>query len=151
MFFITNSKEIGQQLQQQLYQQSQQQILQIPLPEKKTTISNDILEGVTDLIHIIIAAEKFKKRINIEIKEVNNASIDFSKTIIKKYPYHKRTITKRLRSTRCGSCEQCLIDDCGKCKNCLDKPRYGGSGIRKKGCIFKNCLSPNRVISRSAT
>ncbi len=27
------------------------------------------------------------------------------------------------------------ISDCKKCINCLDKPRYGGIGKRKKACI----------------
>ena len=27
--------------------------------------------------------------------------------------------------------------DCGKCSNCLDKPKFGGSGVKKKPCKLK--------------
>lgn len=25
---------------------------------------------------------------------------------------------------------------CGMCKNCLDKPRFGGRGVRKQSCVY---------------
>ena len=28
-------------------------------------------------------------------------------------------------------------DDCGQCAMCLDKPRFGGPGIKRKGCLAK--------------
>jgi hypothetical protein len=30
-----------------------------------------------------------------------------------------------------------VLDDCGACIMCLDKPRFGGEGVRKKGCLFR--------------
>ena len=36
---------------------------------------------------------------------------------------------------RCGKCETCLLKDCGECVACVDKPRFGGPGIKKKGCL----------------
>lgn len=44
------------------------------------------------------------------------------------------------RVNRCGSCSACRSKDCGTCKNCLDKPRFGGPGIKKKACISRVCL-----------
>jgi len=48
---------------------------------------------------------------------------------------------KRPRTVRCGKCEACVCDDCGSCKNCVDKPKFGGLGQRKQGCIKKVCRS----------
>jgi hypothetical protein len=49
---------------------------------------------------------------------------------------------KRPRSVRCGKCDGCERDDCGTCKNCVDKPKFGGIGQRKQGCIRKLCRQP---------
>lgn len=46
-----------------------------------------------------------------------------------------------MRSNRCGSCQACQSVDCGTCKNCLDKPRFGGPGIKKKACVRRICTS----------
>lgn len=35
---------------------------------------------------------------------------------------------KRKRTVACGRCDACCRDDCGACLNCLDKPKFGGSG-----------------------
>ena len=29
------------------------------------------------------------------------------------------------------------VEDCGVCANCLDKPKFGGPGIKRKGCMSK--------------
>ena len=57
-----------------------------------------------------------------------------------------RTGHKRPRSVRCGKCDGCERDDCGTCKNCLDKPKFGGMGQRKQGCIAKICRQPRMAI-----
>ena len=49
---------------------------------------------------------------------------------------------KRPRSVRCGKCDGCERDDCGTCKNCVDKPKFGGIGQRKQGCVRKLCRQP---------
>jgi hypothetical protein len=49
---------------------------------------------------------------------------------------------KRPRSVRCGRCNGCMRDDCGTCKNCVDKPKFGGLGQRKQGCVKKVCNAP---------
>ena len=41
---------------------------------------------------------------------------------------------------RCGKCANCTLDDCGECGNCLDKPRFGGRGIRKQACSMRRCM-----------
>ncbi|KAG8468865.1 hypothetical protein KFE25_007383 [Diacronema lutheri] len=51
--------------------------------------------------------------------------------------------TKKLRGSRCGTCANCLRPDCGKCTNCMDKPKFGGPGIKKQACTGRKCLSPN--------
>lgn len=40
-------------------------------------------------------------------------------------------------------------EDCGTCANCLDKPRYGGGGRKRKRCIHKSPPGPRmaRVVA----
>ena len=51
------------------------------------------------------------------------------------------------KTARCGSCEACRAKDCGECKNCLDKPRFGGPGVKKKACINRVCLNADQLPS----
>lgn len=48
----------------------------------------------------------------------------------------------------CGKCAQCIRDDCKKCINCLDKPRFGGEGIRKQKCVAKRCLWQTPIVTK---
>merc|ERR1712138_316662 len=57
-------------------------------------------------------------------------------------PAPARAGQKRPRSVRCGKCDGCEREDCGTCKNCVDKPKFGGIGQRKQGCIRKLCRAP---------
>eukprot|EP01105_Mastigella_eilhardi_P025118 TRINITY_DN671_c0_g3_i3.p1 TRINITY_DN671_c0_g3~~TRINITY_DN671_c0_g3_i3.p1 ORF type:complete len:986 (+),score=214.26 TRINITY_DN671_c0_g3_i3:1376-4333(+) len=43
------------------------------------------------------------------------------------------------RVPNCNKCPGCLTPDCKSCINCLDKPKYGGPGIRKQRCIYRVC------------
>jgi len=52
-----------------------------------------------------------------------------------------------VKNARCGTCEACLAKDCGRCKNCLDKPRFGGPGIKKKACVNRVCLNAEAPVS----
>lgn len=54
---------------------------------------------------------------------------------------------KSAKTARCGSCEACRAKDCGECKNCLDKPRFGGPGVKKKACINRVCLNADQPPS----
>jgi len=49
---------------------------------------------------------------------------------------------KKTRSARCGGCQGCVRGDCGDCKNCLDKPKFGGRGIKKQACLSRVCCNP---------
>ena len=49
---------------------------------------------------------------------------------------------KRKRTVACGNCDACGRDDCGRCLNCLDKPKFGGQGIRKQSCLERKCRFP---------
>jgi len=59
---------------------------------------------------------------------------------------------KRKRAISCGRCEACCREDCGKCLNCLDKPKFGGQGIRKQSCLSRKCLNaaPNGAAHSNA-
>ena len=41
---------------------------------------------------------------------------------------------------RCGECAGCTSVNCGSCKFCLDNPKFGGTGKKKKACIQRRCL-----------
>ena len=49
--------------------------------------------------------------------------------------------SSKLRSTRCGVCEQCNRSDCGQCRNCRDMTKFGGSGRSKQACVERKCLN----------
>ena len=36
------------------------------------------------------------------------------------------------RQGRCGQCDGCKAPSCGKCIYCLDMPRFGGPGRKKR-------------------
>lgn len=40
---------------------------------------------------------------------------------------------------------QADVQDCGSCVNCLDKPRFGGPGKRKKSCVLKIGIATRRA------
>ena len=44
------------------------------------------------------------------------------------------------KARRCGECEGCMRDDCGTCLACLDKPKFGGKGTKKRACAQRECL-----------
>ncbi|KAL1523463.1 hypothetical protein AB1Y20_018402 [Prymnesium parvum] len=52
------------------------------------------------------------------------------------------TGVKRKRAVSCGLCSACTRDDCGRCINCVDKPKFGGQGVRKQSCLHKRCVRP---------
>ena len=45
------------------------------------------------------------------------------------------------RSIRCQQCTACLREDCGQCKFCIDKPKFGGKGVKKQSCTKRRCLN----------
>ncbi|XP_060599065.1 histone-lysine N-methyltransferase 2A-like, partial [Ruditapes philippinarum] len=53
------------------------------------------------------------------------------------------------RKMRCRQCPGCVRQDCGICRHCLDKPKFGGQGVLKQGCVERRCSKP--LIKRSAT
>jgi len=57
-------------------------------------------------------------------------------------PIVKPAYTIHRKDCRCNKCASCL-HVCGTCKNCVDKPRFGGKGKRKKACAKRpRCISP---------
>lgn len=57
---------------------------------------------------------------------------------------------KRKRTVACGQCDACCRDDCGACLNCLDKPKFGGNGIRKQSCLERKCRQPTAAPTPSS-
>ena len=43
------------------------------------------------------------------------------------------------RRGRCNQCPGCQRPDCGTCKFCLDKPKFGGKGLKKQCCANRKC------------
>mmetsp|Transcript_4542 Transcript_4542/g.14551 ORF Transcript_4542/g.14551 Transcript_4542/m.14551 type:complete len:225 (-) Transcript_4542:320-994(-) len=48
----------------------------------------------------------------------------------------------RWEGNKCGACPACFAPDCGQCLECLDKPKFGGKGVRKKLCRRRLCRGP---------
>ena len=57
---------------------------------------------------------------------------------------HYASPHKGPHSSRLGGgqgAEGSVHSDCGDCKNCLDKPKFGGRGIRKQACVRRSCYN----------
>ena len=52
-------------------------------------------------------------------------------------------------SSRCGGGQGSVHGDCGECKNCLDKPKFGGRGIKKQACLRRSCYNPQEDSDES--
>ena len=50
-------------------------------------------------------------------------------------------LSRRKRRKACDNCENCRREDCGSCKNCLDKPKFGGSNVKKQRCVHRVCTN----------
>ena len=48
--------------------------------------------------------------------------------------------------SRC-QCDGCARHDCGQCKMCLDMPKFGGVGRKKKRCLKRQCLNRSTTIN----
>ena len=53
---------------------------------------------------------------------------------------------RQKRSVRCGRCTGCRASRCGTCQECLDNPRFGGLGKRKKSCLARMCEWTTRPV-----
>ena len=42
-----------------------------------------------------------------------------------------------------------MHEDCGECKNCVDKPKFGGRGIKKQACEQRACCNPQEKMKES--
>ena len=50
----------------------------------------------------------------------------------------------KVKRSRCMTCSNCNVKDCGLCLSCIDKPRNGGPGVRKQGCLLRPlCMKIN--------
>lgn len=67
-----------------------------------------------------------------------------------KQPVNAKRKRIESRPPRCGTCKSCIRPDCGLCINCLDKPRFGGQGKRKKACVKKVCDEAVHTLENSA-
>merc|ERR1712029_1056996 len=64
------------------------------------------------------------------------------------YVYGAKSTAAKAR--RCGECEGCNREDCGKCSACVDKPKFGGRGSKKKACHYRMCAWKNPSGKRIA-
>jgi len=53
---------------------------------------------------------------------------------------------RQRRRLTCGGSDKgksCATPDCGECTNCLDKPKFGGSNIKKQRCSSRGTCKYN--------
>ena len=56
-------------------------------------------------------------------------------------PATKPFIEKLVKPDECKVCGPYQIKhDCGECPSCVDKPKFGGSGKRKRKCVNRECV-----------
>lgn len=85
---------------------------------------------------------------NLDYQYKNYCFNIFIINIIKADKYLKTKSSNKYKIVRCNQCCRCLQQyDCLKCKNCLNKPKLGGDGSRKQGCIYKKCINPTKLYN----
>jgi len=55
-------------------------------------------------------------------------------------PTLDETRQPRERKGKCGSCPNCLREDCGECAMCLDMRKFGGRGKKRQRCLERWCM-----------
>ena len=87
----------------------------------------------------------FKVYLLQRITDIGHSSICHlqRKKYLRRYPQqHMPRMPKRKKCTACDD-DNCKPINCNECKFCLDMPRNGGPGKKKKACKFKRCLNQN--------
>ena len=56
------------------------------------------------------------------------------------HPPHEHVSRSPSRRKNCGKCSGCLAENCGHCVYCKDLPTFGGPGIKKQRCIWRQCI-----------
>ena len=64
--------------------------------------------------------------------------VDHRNTI--KNPTLNQTRQRRERKGKCGTCPNCLKEDCGECSMCLDMIKFGGRGKKRQRCLERWCM-----------
>ena len=91
----------------------------------------------------------------LKLKKLSNlATVNHTVKVDNKLLYPHMIVTLCLHITIIGDnglklgstcrCSGCINKDCGLCKMCLDKPKFGGPGKKKKRCLRRQCLIMNR-------
>ena len=118
---------------------------------KSTSVT---LSGNTDYVH------KFAKILYFtESQREQTESVQTPHVAGKNYYFdeHSKTISVNSGQKRSCDCSGCLRKDCGSCKFCLDKPKFGGPGKKKKRCIKRVCcdistgIIYNRIVTITVT
>jgi hypothetical protein len=61
----------------------------------------------------------------------------------------------KAKAPRCGVCAGCAAPPCGACAACADRPRFGGTGRKRRGCVARRCararaLAASRFLAPDA-
>ncbi|KAK3107240.1 hypothetical protein FSP39_010101 [Pinctada imbricata] len=86
------------------------------------------------------------------IQQSEDHTVVVRKTPLKSPPKAAGRVLQGKRKKRCMKCEGCLNKDCGTCVNCLDNPKFGGPGTKRKACKFRVCRFPiyKKVLLRDS-
>ena len=77
----------------------------------------------------------------LQNEEIHNEEIQNEETDNESKNINKK---KKSKPQKCGQCEGCTRQNCGLCIACLDKPRFGGPGLKKRACKFRVCIQNKR-------
>ncbi len=98
---------------------------------------------------LVVRKEKVKPVIVAMATGVENQENQPTKKRPANYVYGARQTAAKTR--RCGECEGCMRDDCGQCVACLDKPRFGGKGTKKRACVERLCRMKGGIRTSAAS
>lgn len=140
--FNSPSSEIVREARQQALMRPN--FLKKAAAEHKLFIAEDgaVLEVLTD------DEDEYKEEIEEDLlekkKDKRKKGRKFSSDEKRKSPQRGRKVKKKV--VRCGECEPCQREDCAKCSACLDKRKFGGTGLSKQSCVLRKCINTQEVI-----
>ena len=62
------------------------------------------------------------------------------RNIIRKPSFTTQKQPRVGRKGKCGTCDNCLREDCGECSMCLDMVKFGGPGTKRQRCLERFCM-----------
>ena len=77
-----------------------------------------------------------------EAEDTDTISKSHEKQILKKSKYFgdRKAVKQQQKMSSC-KCDGCSREDCNQCRYCIDRPKNGGQGKRRRRCVERQCIN----------